>query len=498
MLFMPARTGAQYLEKLKKDRREIYLNGERIEDITVHPQLKGGAESIAHLYDLQYLHPEVMLSENENGEKVGTAFMFPKSKDDLWKLHKASKLWSEASAGIMGRSPDYLNITFACYASRTDVWDKYGESEKGKNLENYFKYIRDNDLCLTHCIVNPQVDRSVPEAQQGEGDLALHKVGETEDSIIVSGARMLGTLAPFADEMTIYPSRAGQGIRPEDSKYALMFAVPMDHPGMMLLNRDSFSKQRDLFDYPLSSRFDEQDAIVIFDNCHIPKDRVFIDGNTELYRAVTSEVNWGAYIVFQAMTRALTKLEFLFGIGHMIADMNGVNAFDHIKEKLGEIWQYKELTRTAIVSAIEGAKENGVNGVLIPDGRPLQALRGLMPKWIPRSIELIQLIGGGGFLCTPSKKDMEGPLRPFIDKYYQARNKSALEKIKVNRLAWDFIGSDLAGRGELYERFYLIDSFRVTMDTYTTADKETEMALVKKFLDQMVLEESKEPVTNGK
>ncbi|HHY72341.1 MAG TPA: 4-hydroxyphenylacetate 3-hydroxylase [Bacillus bacterium] len=492
---MPARTGAQYLEKLKNDRREIWLDGERIEDITIHPQLKGGAQSIAHLYDLQYQYPEIMLTDSPTtGDKVGTSFMFPKSKDDLWKLHKASKIMSEASAGIMGRSPDYLNITFACYASRTDVWRKYGEEQRAKNVENYFNYIRENDLCLTHCIVNPQVDRSVPEAMQAGGEVSLHKVGETEDSIIVSGARMLGTLAPFADEMTIYPSRAGKGIRPEDAKYALMFAVPMDQPGMKFICRDSYSKQCDPFDFPLSTRFDEQDAVVIFDNCHIPKDRVFIDGNVELYRAVTDEVNWGAYIVFQAMTRALTKLEFLFGVGHMIADMNGVNEFDHIKEKLGEIWQYKELTRTAIVSAIEGAKENGVNGVLIPDARPLTALRGLMPKWIPRCMELIQIIGGGGFMCTPSRKDLEGPLRGYIDKYYQARNATAVEKIRLNRLAWDFIGSDLAGRGELYERFYLVDAFRVTMDTYSNADKTTEMALVQKFLDQMVLE--KDSVTN--
>lgn len=486
---MPARTGKDYLERMKKDNRELWLDGERIQDVTTHPQLRGGAEAIANLYDIQHKYPDIMLTESPfTGNKIGTAFMFPKSKDDLWKIHKASKIWAEESAGIMGRSPDYLNITFACYASRTDVWEKYGESEKGKNLENYFKYISENDLCLTHCIVNPQVDRSVPEAQQGGGEVSLHKVGETEDSIIVSGARMLGTLAPYADEMTIYPSRAGKGIRPEDAKYALMFSCPMDQPGMTLINRDSFSKQRDMFDYPLSTRFDEQDAIVIFDNAHIPKDRVFIDGNTELYRAVTEEVNWGAYIVFQAMTRALTKLEFLFGIGHMIADMNGVNAFDHIKEKLGEIWQYKELTRTAIVSAIEGAQPNGVNGVLVPDARPLTALRGLMPKWIPRCIELIQIIGGGGFMCTPSRKDMEGPLRKYIDKYYQARNATAEEKIRLNRLAWDFIGSDLAGRGELYERFYLVDAFRVTMDTYTNADKEKEMKLVQKFLDQMVLE----------
>lgn len=485
---MGARTGAQYLEKLRNDNREIWLDGDRIHDVTTHPEFAGAAKSIAHLYDLQHEHADIMLFDSPtSGKKVGTSFMFPKSKDDLRRIQKTTKIWAEASAGIMGRSPDYLNVTFACYASRLDVWSRYGNEQGAENLEKYFEYIRENDLCLTHCIVNPQVDRSVPEAEQGDGEVSLHKVGETEDAIIVSGARMLATLAPFSDEVVIYPSAGGKGIRYGDEKYALSFALPMDTEGMKFICRDSYSKQRDQFDYPLSSRFDEMDAVVIFDNVHVPKDRVFIDGNVKLYRELTDATNWRNYIIFQAMTRALTKLEFLFGIGHKIADMNGVNQFDHIQEKLGEIWNMKELTRSALVSAIEGA-EPVVNGVYVPDERPLLALRGLMPVWIPRAMELIRVIGGGGFMLTPSKKDLEGPMRSYIDTYYQARNAPAEEKIRLFRLAWDFIGSDLGSRGELYERFYLLDAFRMTAQAYLLADKEQDTKLVDSFLQEMTLD----------
>jgi 4-hydroxyphenylacetate 3-monooxygenase len=485
---VPARTGKQYLNALKNDNREIWLNGERIKDVTTHPEFKGAAQAVAHLYDIQHQYPEIMLTASPTtGDQVGTTFMFPRSKEDLKRISQTTKIWAESSAGIMGRSPDYLNITFACYASRLDVWSRYGNEQGAKNLENYFNFIRENDLCLTHSIVNPQVDRSVPETQQGGGDVSLHKIGETEDSIIVSGARMLATLAPFADEIVVYPSAGGKGIRPEDKAYALCFALPMDTTGLKFICRDSYSKNRDLFDYPLSSRFDEMDAVVIFDEVHVPKDRVFLDGNTELYREVTDATNWRSYIVFQAMTRALTKLEFLFGLGHMMADMNGVNAFDHIQEKLGEIWTMKEMTRSAIVAAIEGAT-TVLDGIYVPDEKPLVALRGLMPKWIPRAMELIRLIGGGGFLLTPSKADMEGPMRKYIDKYYQARNAPAEEKIRLFRLAWDFIGSDLGSRGELYERFYLLDSFRMTAAAYLMADKEKEISLVEKFLTEMARE----------
>ncbi len=485
---MPARTGAQYLEKLKNDRRELWLNGEKIEDVTTHPAFRGAAQSIAYLYDLQHQYPDIMLFDSPTtGDKVGFSFMFPKSKDDLWKIYQGSKIWAEAHAGLMGRAPDYLNITFMCYASRPDVWSRYGNEQGAQNLVNYFNYIRENDLCLTHCIVNPQVDRSVPDAEQAGGEVSLHKVGETEDAIIVRGARMLATLAPFADEVVVYPSRAGKSIRFGEENYALCFALPMDTPGLKFICRDSYSKNASLFDYPLSSRFDEQDAVAIFDDVHVPKERVFLDGNVKLYRELTDATNWRAYIVFQAMIRALTKLEFLFGIGHMIAEMNGVNVYQHIQEKLGEIWTMKELTRSALVSAIEGAKPV-YDGVYCPDERPLVALRGTMPKWIPRAMELIQIIGGGGFMLTPSKADMEGPMRKFIDLYYQGRNASAEEKIRLFRLAWDFIGSAMASRCELYERFYLQDSFRMTAEAYMLADKQHEINLVNQFLKEMTLD----------
>lgn len=488
---MPARTGAEYLKKLKNDKREIWLNGELVKDVTTHPAFRGAAQSIAKLYDYQHEHPDIMLTTSpDTGDLVGTSFMFPKSKDDLYKMGEAVKRWAELSGGLMGRSPDYINITFACYASRLDVWSRYGNEQGADNLKNYFQMIRENDLCLTHCIVNPQVDRSVGETLQADGEVALHKVGETEDSIIVRGARMLATLAPFSDELVVYPSNSGKGIRIEDKKYALCFGIPMDTPGLKFICRDSYSKERDIFDYPLSSRFDEMDAVVIFDDVHIPKNRVFLDGNTELYRELTDATNWRSYIVFQAMNRAHTKLQFLFGIGHMIAEMNGVNKFDHIQEKLGEIWSMMEMTRSGVVASIEGAKPV-VNGVYVPDERPLVALRGLMPKWIPRAMELIRLIGGGGFMLTPSKADLEGPLRTFIDKYYQGRNASAVEKIRLFRLAWDFIGSDMGSRGELYERFYLLDSFRMTAAAYLMADKTKETAMVTRFLEEMKLEEEK-------
>jgi aromatic ring hydroxylase len=312
------------------------------------------------------------------------------------------------------------------------------------------------------------------------GQVALHKVGETDSSITVRGARMLATLAPFADELLVYP---GSDIRPQDGRYALSFAIPIATPGLKFICRDSYAKDRDPFDYPLSTRFDEMDPVVIFDDVEIPKERVFLDGDTVGYSEVITDTGWRGHIMHQAFTRAWTKLNFALGLGHMIAKTTGVGRFDHIQEKLGQIWNMAELSRSAIVAAEAGARIDE-GGVAYPDERPFVALRGEMPKWLPRANEYIQLIGGGGFMATPTRADVEGPLAEEIAMYYQAGGADATRRIRLFRLAWDFMGSELGGRGELYERFYLSDSWRMTALAYTIADKSFPESLVEQFLTE--------------
>jgi 4-hydroxyphenylacetate 3-monooxygenase len=476
-----ARTGEEFLAGLRGDDREIWLEGEKVTDPSAHPKLEGAARSLARLFDLQHEERDTFLMDSpDSGQPVSVTHIHPKSREDLERRRQASKRIADETVGMMGRTPDYLNYTFACFAARADVWARYGNEERARNLVEYQKHMRDNDLSLTHTLINPQVDRSVAEAEQMAGEVSLHKVGDTENGIVVRGARMLATLAPFADELAVYP---GSDLRLQDAKYAICFAIPMSTPGLKFICRDSFSSQREPWDYPLSTRFDEMDAVAIFDDVEIPRDRIFLDGDPQLHSEVITDSHWRAHIIHQAMTRAWAKLEFAFGLGHTMADLTGVNAFDHVQEKLGELWSMCEMTRAGVVAAEAGSfQAEGVED-WVPDERSFVALRGLMPKWIPRAIELLQLVGGGGFMTTPSKADFEGPLREDIEKYFQGRNAPAERRIRAFRLAWDFVGSSLGGRGELYERFYLQDSFRMTALAYLLADKEHATALVEQFLE---------------
>jgi aromatic ring hydroxylase len=193
---LAARTGEQFLAGLQSGEREIWLNGEKITHPLEHSTLEAAARSMARVFDLQHEHPDEMLAPSpDDGRLVNVTHLVPRSRDDLERRRRAIELTAAFSAGMMGRTPDYLNVTFACFAGRSDVWARRGNEQGAENVVAYQRHMRDADLSTTHALINPQVDRSKPEAEQAAGEISLHKIGETEDSIVVRGGRMLATLA---------------------------------------------------------------------------------------------------------------------------------------------------------------------------------------------------------------------------------------------------------------------------------------------------------------
>ena len=312
---MGARTGAQFLAGLRDERR-IWLEGRRVSDVTTDPAFAGAAKSMAGLFDLQHRERDVaLIPDDETGEPVNASHMIPRSRADLARRHACLRLQAEHSMGIMGRSPDYLNVTFAGFAANPTLWSKNGNGAGAENLLAFQKELRRRDLSLTHTIIHPTTDRASGDAPTPDSDISVHKVDEGADYIVVRGSRILATLAPFADELAVYPSHPlPEGTEP----FALAFSIPIDTPGLMFLCRDSFSEAGNAFDHPISSRFDEQDAFVIFDDVKVPKERLFIDGNLEVHNRVLT-TTWTPNICQQTMIRAHTKLQF----AHELRDSNG-------------------------------------------------------------------------------------------------------------------------------------------------------------------------------
>jgi 4-hydroxyphenylacetate 3-monooxygenase len=479
---MGARTGSQFLKGLRKTRREIWVDGERIDDVTTHPKLKGGAESLAAMFDRQHAWAaECLYQDPETGEPTNVSHMIPRSKDELRHRHAGIVRLSEGSMGIMGRTPDYMNMKFAAFASAPKVWaGADGRNERGaRNIVAFQRRLAQADLSLTHTIIQPTTDKRTDSKILGN-KVTVRKVGETADGIIVRGGRVLATLAPYADEQTVYP---GQPIPAGATEYALAFALPLDTPGLKFLCRDSASAPgADPFDKPLSSRFDEQDAFCIFDDVLVPWDRIFIDGDVEIYNSMR-QTGYAINMTTQSTIRALTKLEFAYGLAGRMAELIG-DYSPATTEMLGELACYVRLTANAVELSLEKAWQRE-DGVWFPDGAALEPMRSILPVWMPRVAEIITLIGSHNLLTTPSRAQLDDPkLRPLIDEMMGGADGAAAdERAAVFRMAWDLVGSSLGGRGFLYERFYLTSAARNKQMLHSRFfDRARSQALVKDML----------------
>ncbi len=267
---MPARTGRQYLTGLKEQERQVWLGGERVKDVTTHPGLANGARAIASLYDMQSdpkFRDEMTYTSPTTGDHVGLSFIIPRTREELEARRVMMLNWARTTCGMMGRSPDFMNVTLAAWAAAADYFGQ-ARPEFADNIRRYYEYIRENDIVLTHSLINLQRSRNVSGQFNLQEGTALRVTRETSAGLVVRGARVLATLGPLADEIAVYSPRLGQHTE-DHSPFAVAFSIPCGTPGLRFLCRDSFDLGRSHFDHPLGSRFEEMDCIVFFDDVEV-------------------------------------------------------------------------------------------------------------------------------------------------------------------------------------------------------------------------------------
>jgi 4-hydroxyphenylacetate 3-monooxygenase len=476
---MGARRGEQVIQKLKEASPEIWYGGERVKDVTTHPALKNGVRSLAALYDLQWEQPEVMLFDSPStGQKVGRSYLIPRTREELQSVSRMMKVWADSTFGMMGRAPDYLNRAMSAYAAGADFLAE-ADPKFGENARRYHEHIRENDLCLTHTLITPQANRAVGISDQADPYLAARVKEETDAGIILRGARMLATL-PMANEIMVFPSTYLRN-RPEDAPYAYGLAIPTNTPGLKFICRESVDYGRSHYDHPLGSRFEEMDAVVVFDDVFVPWERVFlyrdVDRCNRAYSATGAIVN----MAHQVAVKDIAKTEYLLGLASLMVHTIGVEGFQHVQEKIAEIWVNAE-TMKAFLRAAEAEAELDQYGVMRPAWDPLDAARNLYPRLYPRMIEIIQQLGASGLVSMPTEADVNGPLAEEVKRYYQAARADALERIPLFRLAWDTAVSAFGSRQALYERYFFGDPVRMAGAVCNNHDRTQYMDRVREFL----------------
>ena len=481
---MAARTGQQYLEALNAANNEVWIHGERVEKVSEHPAFRNIVQSMVNLYDLQHEKADKMLyTSPTTGEKVGLSFIEPKTKEDLFARREMVTEWARYSGGMMGRSPDYLNTSVMSFGTAGSFFAQ-GDPRFAENARNYYEYCRENDISLTHTLIHPQVNRSKMQSEQKDPYLSARIIEKNADGIVVDGCRLLATLGGVTDEIVVFPSTLNKATS-QDDPYAFAFAIPNNTPGLKFMCRESFDYGRNQWDHPLGARFDESDAIVVFDKVLVPWERVFVCESTDICNRTYVETNAVVHMTHQVVAKNIAKTEFTLGVILSIIDAIGIEQFQHVKEKASEVMIALEVMRSHMFRAEHNASIDKY-GNMTPDFAPLNAARNWYPKMYQRIVEIIRILGSSGLMAIPTEADFDNAeIGHLMHRFNQGANIDGYDRVQLYRLAWDIAISAFGNRQALYEYYFFGDPVRMSNVYYDMYSKEPYKEMVKEFLNRV-------------
>jgi 4-hydroxyphenylacetate 3-monooxygenase len=457
-------TGQEYLDSLN-DGREVWFAGERVEDVTTHPAFRNSTRSVARLYDA--LHDEsrneslTVPTDTGNGGVTHPFFKAPYSIPELQSGADGIAAWAKMSYGWMGRSPDYKAAFLSTLGSNTEYYAPFED-----NAKRWYKEGQEKCLYFNHAIVNPPIDRN--KAMEDVRDVYMHVEKENDAGIFVTGAKVVATGSVLC-QYNFIGNYSPVPIKTKE--FSAMFAVPMATPGVKVICRPSYEynagRTGSPFDNPLSSRFDENDSVFIFENVFIPWENVFCYDPEK-----ASQFYMGSGFIYRALLqgciRFATKLDFLCGVLLKSLEMTGTRDFRGVQSRIGELITYRHLF-WSLVSAMVNSAEKWSDGTYVPNVNAATVYRVMGAAIYPKVRDIFQKDIASALIYTNSNvKDWDVPeLRGYLDQYVRGSNGfTAEERVKVLKLAWDAIGSDFGSRHELYERNYAGNHEQVRVDAY--------------------------------
>jgi len=461
-------TGEEFLESLR-DGREIWLYGERVDDVTTHPGFANAARSLARLYDVLHdpASKQVLTCPTDTGSGGYTHRFFraANSGEDILGQKDAIATWSRLSYGWMGRSPDYKASFLSTLGPNAELYGDWAD-----NARAWYKRAQNNVLFMNHAIVNPPVDRHKAADQVKDVYVTIDR--ESDAGIYVSGAKVVAT----GSALTHY-NFLGQNLSAEitDTDLATMFIAPMNSPGIKLICRPSYELAAKTmgtpFDYPLSSRFDENDAIIVFDNAFIPWENVLVHRDLDMLMRFYPESGFFNGYTFQACIRMGVKLDFLTGMIWKALRAIGSDANKGSQVMMGEVVAWRNLF-WGLAESMAATPEPWKHGHVLPNARTGAAYRVFATEAYPKIKNIAEKILASGLIYLPSSsKDfgsetVDAYLKQYVRGSYGVEYR---ERIKTLKLLWDAIGSEFGGRHELYEINYAGNWEMVRGQTLTQA-----------------------------
>ncbi|REB07888.1 4-hydroxyphenylacetate 3-monooxygenase, oxygenase component [Sporosarcina sp. BI001-red] len=477
---MGAKNGKEFISRINQLKTEIWVDGHQLKGpISECPEFKGLLKSKATLYDYQISDEhksEMTYDSPTSGKRVGISFLQPTTKEDLKKRRTMIENWAFQTCGLMGRSPDYLNTALMSFASSASFLEGK-ENCFPENIQSAYERAREQDLTFTHTFITPQVNRASMYFESSDEPISAKIVKTTEEGLIIKGAKLLATQGGLTDEILVF---SAPRLLPDPDE-AFAFTLPSDTDGIRFICRESFTNGDSTFDYPLSSRFEEMDSIVVFDNVLIPWDRVFFYQNPEAASRFFSMSSFHPYTLHQVITRQVVKTEFILSVAMLLIETINVGEYSHVQGKVSEIIISLE-TMKALLDKSEQDATLDQWGYLRPSIVPLQVASNIFPIVYPRFSEIIQLIGASGLVTIPTEKAFQSEIHHDLVQYLQGATKSAEDRVKIFRLAWDLTMSSFGTRQTQYERYFFGDPIRLSSQLYRSYSSTSRFSMIESLL----------------
>ena len=455
---MGIRTGKDYLEGIQ-DGRQVWLDGELVDNVATHPALAGCARTLAEVYDLQH-DPEVgdllTMSSPTTGDPVSLSYVLPQSLEDLRRRRAMIEFLARRSGGTLGRLPEYMaSIVVGLYDVRATLAEV--DPAYAGNIAAYMEFCREGDVALTHSFADAPKDMRIPRDRFEN----LRLTEQRGDGIVVHGVKSVATLAPFADEyVALAPNRPG--LADDEIVY---FAVPMDTSGLRVFCRPSLV-QPATADRRLAAAFDEMDCWVVFDNVFVPAERVFYRQEKHVHLGLLGQIlPWAFYHILIRMT---CKAEVLAGICAQVTEYLGKESQQHLQLQLCEVYGYVETLR-AFLAAAEEQHLWTDDGNLIPNPTQVTLGRIHAVEHHPRILQIVREMCGSGILMAPGAADLaNAEVAGDVTRYLVGPDAGAPDRFRLLKLAWEY-GCDSFGSRQLLFEMHNAGSHLTTRQRLATS-----------------------------
>ncbi len=473
------RTGTDYIESLH-DGREVWIDGERVEDVATHPAFAPVVRVRARIYDLGHeAGPAGLLTyvDEDSAERCATTSRPPRTRED-WRAKRAAvDAILDDAGGVVTRVGDETVGEMWSLFDGQDVLNEIDPAFSA-NIAHHVRRAQLLDPFHVSANTDPKGNRSL-RPQDQDPDVLLHVVGETDNGIVVRGAKF-ETAAAYANQAFVKPT-IGEWNNEVLSDYAVGFLADMGAPGIKHICRSAFADGRAPDDYPLTSRYDEIDTMIVFDDVEIPWENVFFYRHTKAAAFIRATLH--RYSIYPYVQRYLRFADFLLGVAYASARSTGVTMHQGVREKIAQIACYREGVNAHLTAAIELA-EPSPGGLLMPNQPMMYAGRVFASTQLPSVMHILRDLCGCQVSLMPSKAMFDSPgAGEWLRKYFTIGEIPAEERRKLFALARDLLNSDYAGHRLTFQLFAQSPPFSHLLAVYNNYDFTGPLDLVARYSD---------------